>query len=62
MLGSKMIYESIGFNVEGVKSAFDDKEGWSDLRGSNGVEFIKVDSWEFEEDEFYIEELKSNSQ
>ena len=54
MLGSHMIFESIGMNIEGVKSAFDDEEGWCPIRGKNGVNLVSVDEWEFSEDEIDI--------
>lgn len=55
MLGQELINLSMEFNIEGIKSHFDDKEGWCDLRGKFWVELIDCQTWVFEEDDFDIE-------
>lgn len=56
MLAQALIFASMEWNLEGIKSEFDEKEGWCDLRGKfGGVELISCDSWEWDADDFDIE-------
>ncbi|NOR70003.1 MAG: DUF2528 family protein [Methylomarinum sp.] len=55
MLGQHIIDESIEWNADGIKSQYDDREGWADLRGGCGVELISCDTWIFSDDEFNFE-------
>ena len=57
MLGYELILMSIDYNLYGILSEFKDKEGWYSLDGSYGVKLISIDEWEFDKDEFYIEEI-----
>lgn len=56
MLGQALINESQEWNIIGILSLYDEKEGWSDLRGNCGIKLISVDEWEFDRDDFDIEE------
>lgn len=58
MLGQHLIDESMQWNIDGIKSQFDDKEGWCDLRGGCGVTLISCDTWSFEDNLFSIDDLE----
>lgn len=58
MLAVELIHTSIEWNIEGVKSQFEEKEGWAPLDGTKGVTLIRIDSWEFSEDDFFICEVE----
>lgn len=56
-LGEAIIIESMDFNCKGVIGRFENKEGYPYLDGDMGVTLISCDAWEFDSDEFEIEEL-----
>ena len=57
-LGEEMISETIRNNIHGIVNYFSQAEGWAPLDASFGVRLVSVDSWEFETNEFVIQELQ----
>lgn len=58
MLGEAMISQTMRLNIHGILNYFSEAEGWALLDGSFGIRLVSVDNWEFETDEFIIEEIK----
>jgi len=52
----RAIVESVQWNLQGVKSQFEQREGWAPLDGSCGIELIACDSLDFETDDFSVTE------
>lgn len=57
MLGEAIITKSTRLTVQGIIRHFAEAEGWVPLDGSFGIRLVTVDTWEFESDEFLIQEL-----
>jgi hypothetical protein len=53
-----LVIESMDWNIKGVidKIADDMYEGFLPIDGSFGVKLLRIDSWEFSEEDFDIEE------
>lgn len=57
MLGKEMLPETTRLNIHGILDYFSQEEGWSPLDGSFGIRLVSVDSWEFETNEFVVQEI-----
>ena len=55
MLGEELIKYSMEYNFFGILNKFEDKEGWCPLDGSEGIQLMSINNWEFSQDDFYIE-------
>jgi hypothetical protein len=44
-LGRTLLVESMEWNLKGVLSAFENREGWAPLDGTYGVKLTQIDSW-----------------
>lgn len=53
-LARTVIVLSMEYNLKGVISAFEEREGWSKMDGSEGITILDVSSWTFEDNEFTI--------
>lgn len=55
-LSRNILIESMDYNLHGIISKYDDREGWTKMDGSKGIEIISVNNWEFYENNFEIGE------
>lgn len=53
----KIIAESDILNKKGIINLFESEEGFPRLDGSSGVLLVSCDNWEFNEEEFEIEQI-----
>jgi len=44
------------YNTQGVRSAYDDREGWYKMDGTDGITILQHSTIEWDEDDFEIEE------
>lgn len=47
---------SLDFSVNGVRSQFENREGWAPLDGTCGIELIACTELEFDSDDFRVKE------
>ena len=59
MIGRELMLNSMEFNIKGVLEHFKGLEGYAPLDGSHGVKLLSVDSWQFEECDFYIRKIET---
>lgn len=56
-LAQVIIRDSIEWNLQGVRRAFENREGWCKMDGTEGIKIIYIDRWTFDEDDFLITEI-----
>lgn len=57
MLAKEILFLSAEYNLYGVISEFENKEGWASLDGRHGVRLTSIDAWSFASNDISVEEI-----